>query len=275
MISRLSCTSNPFSSDEEISGASLTGTVRLSDGSSPDSVYVWLEGFNLQTFTDDSGYFSFSLPPPETQGFGKGFNGDLNIYYYFANYKLDSSTVTFADGKFALNQKEINEDGSLIEVINLSALLQISTSVFPSAVHFGEQKSMYVEVYLKTFQYPLQVEFIGELHKEGVIRTGMIFKSINNPIDYTRFIDTPDSEHLTDVLTRDQQQDWRYYFELDSNEFLPGKYLVFPFILIKQENIPPQLMESMGNNIEEFGMDYLKLPMKRTDGLFEVLADEK
>lgn len=269
----LSCTSNPFSSDQEIKNIKLSGQVRLSDGLSPDSVYIWLEGFNLGTYTDSSGKFSILLPSPEAQGYGKGYNGEMFLYFYAANYRLDSSTVSFANGKLAKVQQDVNENGSLKELKTLLSLLQINTSIFPSVVHLDEHAPVKVVVKLKAFQYPLQVNYKGLMTKFGIIKTGMVFKSVIDPEINSVFTDLRGSKKLMYNFSSYQQEEWRYNFILNTNELLPGGYSVFPYIIIPQENVPLQLMESIGNNIEEFGMGYLKLPMKRTDGLFEVMSD--
>lgn len=269
----LSCTSNPFSNDQEIKEAKLSGQVRLSDELSPDSVYIWLEGFNLGTYTDSSGKFSILLPSPEAQGYGKGYNGEMFLYFYAANYRLDSSTVSFANGKLAKVQQDVNENGSLKELKTLLSLLQINTSIFPSVIHLDEHAPVEVVVKLKVFQYSLQVNYKGLMTKFGIIKTGMIFKSVIDPEINSVFIDLRGSKKLMYNFSSYQQEEWRYNFILNTNELLPGEYSVFPYIVVPQENVPTQLLKSIGNNIEEFGMGYLKLPMKRTDGLFEVMSD--
>ena len=70
---------------------------------------------------------------------------------------------------------------------------------------------------------------------------------------------------------KNSKRTWEYDFKLNKDEILPGKYSVFPYLLIPQRNVPPELIESISPGAEDFGMDYLKLPMKRTDALFEVL----
>ena len=274
----LSCTSNPFSNDQEIKEAKLSGQVELSDGLSPDSVYVWLEGINLGAYTDNNGKFSISLPPPEAQGYGKGFNGELNLYFYVANYGLGSSVVVFANGKLDQVQQDIDEDGSLIEVKTLSPLLHIRTSTLLQSLNFGVQDTfpMKVIVEFETFYKTLVVESLREdlpWPQRGFFRTGIIFKSLDNPSQNTIFVDSPKCFLYHDALLKNSKQTWEYDFELNKDEILPGKYSVFPYLLIHQRNVPPELIESISPGVEDFGMDYLKLPMKRTDGLFEVMSD--
>jgi len=275
----LSCTSNPFFSDEEISRKEISGYVTLSDNSSPDSVYVWFEGFNLWTYTNDSGYFSITFSSPESQGLGRGFSGELNIYFYLANYRLDTAIVVFSNGRLSNNQKDINKDGELIKAKELQELLNIETFITPSEVSAGQRYQLKVIVKLKTFRENVIVESFRELYEwplTGFFRTGLIFESVDKPILNTRFIDSPECFLFPEVLSKEMEQQWVYDFTIDSTEFLPGKYSVFPYLIITQRNMPTQLLKSIGDStMLDFGLEYLKLPIKRTEGLFEVLATVK
>ena len=70
------CTHNPFFEDKigETDGSSLTGSVTLSDGETPDRIYVWLDGVNAGTYSDIGGQFKLIIPTPPVQP-GGGISG--------------------------------------------------------------------------------------------------------------------------------------------------------------------------------------------------------
>ena len=58
LIFHLNCTNNPFGNDEiSDKGRKITGTVKLTDNSSPQGIYVWLEAIEVGTYTDADGFF--------------------------------------------------------------------------------------------------------------------------------------------------------------------------------------------------------------------------
>ena len=104
------CTWNPFGEEEISSGyREISGNVQLNDGSNPDGIYVWLEGFNAGTYTDGTGQFSLTLP----QSGSSGLSGVYKLYCYVANYELDYAQVVIQDGEFAYSRGDINKEGKL------------------------------------------------------------------------------------------------------------------------------------------------------------------
>ncbi len=58
----LGCTGNPIGSDEISSGKrQMKGIVQLENGHSPEGVYVWMEGFDLNTFHRKRRFLRFKL----------------------------------------------------------------------------------------------------------------------------------------------------------------------------------------------------------------------
>ena len=72
----IDCSENPLFKDEDISsgGSDIKGKVSLNDNSPPDNVFIWLEGFNISTYSDSQGNFLLQLPPASNQP-GGGING--------------------------------------------------------------------------------------------------------------------------------------------------------------------------------------------------------
>jgi len=46
-------------------------------------------------------------------------------------------------------------------------------------------------------------------------------------------------------------------------DLLPGEYEIIPYLLVKNEEIPESLIDSLGEDVEELGPDYLFIPMIR------------
>ena len=130
------CTGNPFSDDEISPGnRQISGKVEVSGNQNPEGVYVWLEGFNIGTRTDEQGCFQLTLPMPASQGgSAEGVAGAFNLYYYVANFNLESTRVLTRNGSFVYSQGDINSKGELNNPKFLFQNLQIRTRVTPSSL---------------------------------------------------------------------------------------------------------------------------------------------
>ena len=80
-----SCEDNPFFGDDKIPEREITGTVSLQFSENHSEIYVWLEGTELITQTDENGGFKMPLPTPSAQGTGSIVTGTYQLYLYLAN----------------------------------------------------------------------------------------------------------------------------------------------------------------------------------------------
>jgi hypothetical protein len=62
-------------------------------------------------------------------------------------------------------------------------------------------------------------------------------------------------------------------FGLRGVSISPGNYEMIPYLLVKHEPVPPNLIASLGNNAEAFGLEYLKIPFRREGGSLRVSAN--
>jgi len=272
-----SCTSNPFFSDEKITTVKLKGQIELDDKTKPDGVYVWLAIYDIGTFTDSDGKFSITLPSPETHGLGNDFSGDVSIYFYLANYRLDSSSIVIANGKLLEDQGNIDDNGNFIEKISLSKFVDIEAFVEPEVVDFNKTNTFRVTIKLMALHETIKVKSLREIITPGggFLRTGLIIESVEDSGENIIFIDLPVSFLWGDVLFADQEQLLTIYVSNNQNIFSEGQYRVIPYLLPVQKGVPDGLITSLSPHVEEFCKDYLKLPIKRIDGSFEVLAAGK
>jgi len=97
----------------------VEGKVRLSDNSDPSNVFIWLEGLNISTYTDEAGEFILNIPPPQFQP-GGGMSGDFRLFYYVGNYKCTSSSVVIRDGYIDCGVGDVDSEGNVNEIIILT-----------------------------------------------------------------------------------------------------------------------------------------------------------
>lgn len=267
----MSCTKNPFGSDEITPGnREISGKVALSDGFNAEGVYMWLEGFDIGTRTNENGEFKVTLPPPAAQGTPSGVTGSFNLYFYLANYGLKSTTVVTRNGEFLFSQGEINKDGELNQPKELEKFLDINTIVEPASISTSYSGVVSVDVHLvtplndsatvvfpATFGRPLGTAILKHLD------TGQLFsfQSLKGNPNQTAYI----IGSVEQIIEKD--------FDIGgAGGVLPvGEYEVIPHILIRHEEIPTALLQSLGQNFLEPGADYLNIPIRREGGQLEVI----
>jgi len=264
-----SCTSNPLFKEDQIKSEQISGQILLDDESTPDNIYVWLEGFELSTLTDSQGRFTISIPSPETRGLGSNFNGEVSLYFYVANYYIDSTKIIFANGKLLEDQAAIDSVGELTATRTLRKMASVEIFAGQS---LPDSNVLKFYITLTSFDYNIKVYSLRELLKypqTGFIRTGFIIESLENS-QLIIFIDRPESFLWGDVLLAAAPQEWRYDVDLDIFDLPVGHYRIVPYLLFPQNGIPDALLESISSTVEKFNEDYLLLPMKREGGEFEI-----
>jgi len=293
-----SCISNPFWQDDDIKEKSITGKIVLSDNEDTcDSVFVWLEEFNLSTYTDQNGEFKIVVPPVESQNDGAGFNGDYKLYFWLANYQIFYATISFSNGEFASIQSHINENGEFLETVNLQKLLSINTTIIGDSIEiktFGNNDKIYITVNLtsninsefsiKTNMQSLPFPYKGQIH------TGIIFESLSDPtiksviprqnscdIVTTRFLPFSqiDMNYEFEILASDniRQIYSKFNVQYDSFSISSGDYKVYPYILFPTNEVPDGLMNSIDENLLNIRDGYFNIPIKRDDAVITIDLD--
>ena len=155
------CTTNPFSKDEDTKSNTqiVSGKILLSDGSHPDSIYVWLEEFDIGTFSNDKGEFKLSLPPQQEQP-GGGVTGVFNLYFFVVNYELEFVEVSVNNGLFIYDNGAIDKHGSLKDVITLQKLLNVKTEVSPQHIPADFRSYIFVTITLESIDNPAKISAI-------------------------------------------------------------------------------------------------------------------
>jgi len=266
------CSSNPIFKDKDSSSQRIVkGKVRLSDNSDPGDVFVWFEGLNASTVTDEAGEFTLQIPPPQFQP-GRGMSGDFRLFYYIANYEYAISSVVIRDGYIEYGTGDVDSEGNMNDIIVLTKLLDIKTEISPSEIIKTDalRLTVSVSVTLVPDSPPIVVQTYKTPDDNWLTR--MIFREINNPID-NAVLHTAGGILVTEYISNPIQP-WHMGINTHwiSPRLEPGVYDVIPYLRIVQEGLPEELIKSIGENADAFHHDYLRIPFKWAIGRLKVLG---
>ena len=265
---RLACTENPFFKEDTIVPANreIRGRVVLSDYTRPDGVFVWLEGFDINTRTDEDGRFRITLPSSSSQP-GGGLNGVFKLYFYVANYRLGSVAVVVLKGNVQDFESDIGEDGELRQTHVLSKLLHIRISVDPASIVDNQRNTVRATVTLWAEDDSVVVN-LPRMGKDE-LAVGFLEK-VNADEAYVKLVENGDYVPFVDTVRADPQE-WYLDVHYEPGMCPPGDYLVIPYLLVEQTGIPPELMSSLGVGVSDFSPSYLNIPFKREGGELSIV----
>lgn len=266
------CTESPFGSEDIVPGArQIRGKVTLSDNSNTNGVYVWLERFDLGARVDENGEFRITLPAPSRQSTPGGIDGTFDLYFYMANYRLARSTVATRDGEFIYSHGDISETGELKKPKFLSKFLRINTEVTPLSVASDYSGEINVQVTLEAVLDSVSVIFPKAV---GEIIGAILLKKLDadEVVVIETIFDFDFAEEPKELVRIFPNESRRLHtnFNLMQRNLPNGKYEVIPYLLIRHEAIPVELLDSLGESLEALGRNYLSIPMLREDGRFEI-----
>lgn len=264
----LGCTKAPFGEDEIALGSrQIRGRVELSRSLNPQGVFVWLDGVDVGTRTDNNGQFTMTLPAVENQSAPGGTSGVFNLYFYLANFTLTTTPVVLRNGAFVYPQGEINKDGELSRPKFIPELLHINIAVTPAVMmspNIGD--SVLVEVKLSAVSDSVTVVFPKSIPG----RFGaLFFRNISSgtisvfPLFPGLTLDQSDIIGKTTYTTI-------AVFNPARMRLPSGKYEIIPYLLVKHAPVPPALIASIGDKVEALGPNYLMIPFRREGGSFEL-----
>jgi len=275
------CTQNPFDSSEKVSpqGNKISGEIELSDRLSPDGVYVWLERLDLGTWTDKNGHFEVIIPSAANQ-MGGGISGNLNLYFYLANYQLATASIVFVNGRALHSHGDLNKDCSLKYPVNLTKLLEVKTEISPkefpqnptldSLTNISSEK-INVQLTLRSFSGTVNIKCSND--QLGPLAV-LFIKSTDAGKEYVEMLKVKGPTAI--IILSNQSispapKTWSASFTLEVGHLVRGNYSIIPYFFPLQESIPDELLESLGKNVTLPIQNYLNLPMKRNGGQFRVI----
>jgi len=268
------CTENVFDTQSiSLPKNQITGTVKLNQRENAEGIYVWLEGLNIGQKTDENGEFKIEIPPFLLQVDQTRLTGVFNLYYYSANFNLESTKLFFRNGSLASHQDVISENGELLKPQRVLQNLRIQTLVVPESVSSAEfveaelrRESIVVilKVTLQALLGPLTVRFPTAV---GNLISPVIFRNVDT--DEVVILESRIAGlSVGDFLTLGVESVSRFLIiGLQSHHLPKGEYEIIPYLLMDR-SLPEGLLESLGENVEELGPNYLKMPILRETSRF-------
>lgn len=263
------CTESPFEGDIAAEPKQITGLVDLVDTLNDEKgVYVWLSGLDLSTYTDSTGAFTLAMP----KNVSRDFNGVFTLYFYVANYRLNRATVVVREGKFLYGAGDITPDGRVKEAVKLSKILDIKTIVEPTQVQSSYRGPIHLQTTLQAVDDSVSVVFPKSV---GGLLGGMFFRHLGTGQIYIDIVDVGANTRDETLIGREPRSR-RQVFELNGANyrelFLPvGEYIVIPFFLILQDDLPQELFNSFGEKADDLTPNFLKIPFRRDEARFQIV----
>ena len=232
----------------------------------PHGVYVWLEGIDIGTRTEESGEFLLRLPAD--QGGMGSLDGMFSLYFYMANYGLEVSKVFIRGGEVVPSRGDINKDGRLGSTKVLRRYLRIYTTLNPSSVGSGYADPIEVSVTLKTINDSVTV-VVPKTFNPSLLGAILLRRLEVNNVKIIRSAPNfePDGKLILGV---NASATIKMSFNLVNTGLPVGPYEVVPYLLLAHQVVPEGLMESLGSNVEALSSDYLKIPFQREGGEFTI-----
>ncbi len=286
IVSLFNCTSNPIDNDEvSTRNQQIKGTIALSDNASPNEVYVWLSGVEVGTFTDVDGKFDLILPTSNAQS-GGGISGHFYLYFYMANYRLDSVSVAIRKGVVQTGQGDINDNGELEETIRLQKLLNVYISASPTSypyftdnisiiqeycdIYTGFEEPLVVLVDLTSFSHSLFIKFPNTSTGPASI---LFLENIDPDQQFTKRIAVSETIINSSLISQELNREFRSWigsFKLEPDMLPPGQYRIIPYFFVQQNIVPQALMDGLYLSSNNPGLDFINIPMKHNNVILEI-----
>jgi hypothetical protein len=252
------CTNNPlFSDDGKATDKHIvTGSLSLSDGSSPLDAYVWVQDLDISARCNSQG--SFTLQIPKTQEY-EGLNGSYTVYFYVGNYQYQTASVVVTNGLFEYGQHNITDDGHFDKNIVLKKLLNIETNVVPNLINLDESLNITLtSSFVNTDSF---VSIIIQTDKREPIMYGYFMRPVDtgSPVKYLY----KPSETKSSGIVLDSLRSWETFYFFNPDSVAPGQYEIIPYVQVQQSGLPAQLLLSIGANANKYSFDYLNVPFTR------------
>jgi len=273
LILLLQCTHNPFENDETITRKAniLKGKVEMNYLNSPEKVFVWLEGFNISTWTDTLGDFKIKIPPREIQT-GGGITGALKLFFFVSNFKLDSATVALQNGELQFSYGDFDDSGYMRRQKRLVKTLNILTEVMPKTIQENYDGYISVELILQAIDDRDTVYVKYPDKAEGPLAVFFFQRRDSNAdtlITYEKSLFVDNADFLVDSISTVPKV-WSTGFQYSPGFLQKGEYEVIPFFIISGQPVPVALLNNFGEEIDRPGADYLKVPTTRNRGILTV-----
>jgi hypothetical protein len=263
------CTDNPV--DNSVITAKtkqVHGKVTLQNERNHEGIYVWLEGYDIGTYTDQSGEFTLSIPSEGSQFMAGSTNAMLYLYFYMANYQISSAILFVVDGEFLMSRGDIGAHGELNGERTLSKMMRIETVVAPDRILVENEYIVNVQVFLQALYDSVEVTLPKIIGSSGIA----LLKNQNTGDVYVYLPESYENEYIEGRLSPEVYV-WNFVFYVKEGDLPQGRYEVIPYLYIEQEGLPVELLESLDPNFGEVGAGYLNIPFRREGGQLNVVGE--
>ena len=271
LIGLSGCTRNPIGDTTDIIDLSIIkGKVTLNDNATPDNVFIWLQDSDATARTDETGSFELHIPSATTQT-GGGLNGIYKLYFYLANYTLDSANVFIRNGLAEFNSNDIDKNGTIRKNIRLNKLLDISTSIEPASISTDFVGYLTATITLQTTMDTVFVNVSKMTPYLYQTITKFLLHKKDSEMDYPKIIEHPmfkgTAANYYEVTTTPVEiyliSAWPPLTDRVFWTYESGKYTIYPHIVVTtNQYIPEGLLEHIEGEFLELGKDYLYYPLK-------------
>jgi hypothetical protein len=268
LLLSLNC-KNPFADDEiGVDTRTINGTVQLSNESDVASIYVYLSDLDLGTFTDANGRFRLTLPPSLGSS-GGSVSGIFTLYFFVANYDLQSVQVAIQGGNFLFGQEALDKNGRVSPNPMLVKALTIESWATPGYRGIATAYSVRTRLMAVHRSMPVDIpngtqEFIG-----GVVIQNLSTNTCYTAIQY--------SAGYLDVYHCDvpqQGRDFAMVFDSKALQLPPGDYRLIPHVLPRYDELAQKIAARIGIDPVLLGPTLMQWPMRYTGGFFTVVEEE-
>lgn len=259
-----SCTENPFFKEDKISAKKITGTVELSDLGVIPNVVVWFELLNLATRTDADGNFELTFPSSASQP-GGGLDGFFKLYFYVANYKIETREIMLRQGVPQYASESLNANGKLTKKVVLQKLVEIKGAFLHE---FSSPDSFLFQFTVKSLKDPvngLGVFSRQRFRNDAIFGAGFI-KKAGADNNTARLLLTTDRKYEITPFTIDTNGFEMFPIIIYTKEITvaPDEYEILPYLLIDQPGMPAGLWDAIGGDVKAYKIDHLNIPITMT-----------
>lgn len=267
------CLSNPFGGDNQIKDKrQASGQVVYEEGAAAGGVFGWLDIYDISFTTNAEGEFTVVLPAAQSR---QGIVEEGILYFYLANYQLATARVKISQGEFMPLEGDLNNNGNLRNPVVMRTSVNIITEVLPPVLPDEAVDSLFVRVTLAAQQGCVTIfnPLLAAPPTQGA--KGPLGAAILRHLDsQALFIlrSAPDGRASERVIPCVDEPEIREMVQPKSQlPALPvGRYEVIPYLLLEPANAPSGLLQKIGGEVNELGQNYLKKPMRRQGGTFEI-----
>ncbi|MCK5147223.1 hypothetical protein KAR48_10740 [bacterium] len=242
----------------------VQGVVKLSYGADSSGILCWLEGYNVSTYTDSTGFFYLQLPPSGSmQSLSE--NGVFLLYFFMGDYKLAAARVVIKDGCVLTNHGGIGRGGNLKRLYTLKKQLNVHITITNDTIN-NVYDTLHSVIKLSSADGDtVKVITVGN-HRE--LFNGFILEHSGNTKKVIPFMKPGIGLNvftiIKDTLTL------RLDLPIRQGFIEPGKYELFPFMVKHEEYLPNELKRFLKYDFFNFRDTYLNIPYKRERVFFHV-----